>query len=195
MADQFHFHPESYLELVRSEVPDYEHLQEALADAAAEIPASRILDLGTGTGETLRRVATRHPDARLVGVDESEGMLAAARSLVPSADLRVGRLQDALPDEPFDLIVSALAVHHLDGAEKADLFRRVAQLLAPGGRFVLADVIVPDDPADAVTPLDAGYDRPSRVDDQLQWMRDAGLSPTLRWNRRDLAIIAADRGA
>jgi tRNA (cmo5U34)-methyltransferase len=195
MAEQFHFHPESYLELVRSEVPDYELLQETLADAAAEVPASRILDLGTGTGETLRRVANRHPDAQLVGIDESQGMLVAARSLVPSADLRVGRLQDTLPDEPFDVIVSALAVHHLDGPEKADLFRRIAQQLAPRGRFVLADVIVPDDPADAVTPLDPGYDRPSGVDDQLQWMRDAGLSPTLRWNRRDLAVIVADRGA
>src|SRR5262249_47517238 len=150
MADQFHFHPESYLELVRAEVPDYELLQDTLAEAAAELEASIILDLGTGTGETLRRVAARHPNARLVGVDESEGMLAVARSVVPSAELRVGRLQDALPDEPFDLVVSALAVHHLDAHEKADLFRRVARRLAPGGRFVLADVIVPEDPADVV---------------------------------------------
>jgi len=194
MGDQFHFHPDSYLELVRSEVPDYDVLQATVAEAGAETQASNILDLGTGTGETLQRVATHHPNARLVGVDESEAMLAAARSLVPSADLRVGRLQDALPDEPFDLVVSALAVHHLDGSEKADLFRRIAQRLTTRGRFVLADVVVPDDPADAITPLDAGYDLPSRVDDQLQWMRDAGLSASLRWNRRDLAVIVADRG-
>jgi tRNA (cmo5U34)-methyltransferase len=193
MGDQFHFHPESYLELVRSEVPDYELVQDTVASAGAEVTASSILDLGTGTGETLRRVATSHPHARLVGVDESEDMLAAARSVVPTADLRVGRLQDALPDEPFDLVVSALAVHHLDEREKADLFRRVALRLTPGGRFVLADVVVPNDPADAVTPLDAGYDLPSRVDEQLQWMRDADLNPTLRWSRRDLAVIVADR--
>jgi tRNA (cmo5U34)-methyltransferase len=192
MADQFHFHPDSYLELVRSEVPDYELLQDTVAEAAAEVEASTILDLGTGTGETLRRVAERHPNARLVGVDESDGMLAVARSVVPSAELCVARLQDALPDEPFDLVVSALAIHHLDADEKADLFRRVARQLAPAGRFVLADVIVPDDPADVVAPLDPGYDQPSRVDEQLQWLDDAHLSPRLRWCRRDLAVIVAD---
>jgi tRNA (cmo5U34)-methyltransferase len=193
MADQFHFHPESYLELVRAEVPDYELLQHTVADAGAEVQASRILDLGTGTGETLRRVAARHPNAELVGVDESEGMLDAARSAVPAADLRVARLQDPLPDGPFDLVVSALAVHHLGPSEKTELFRRVGQRLSRGGRFVLADVVVPDDPADAITPLDPGYDVPSRVDEQLQWLRDADLSPAVRWRRRDLAVIVADR--
>jgi tRNA (cmo5U34)-methyltransferase len=196
MAEQFHFHPESYLELVRSEVPDYELVQDTVAEAAAEVPASRILDLGTGTGETLRRVAARHREADLVGIDESRAMLDAAQSVLPeAADLRVARLEDELPDGPFELVVSALAVHHLDANRKAELFRRVAERLTPGGRFVLADVVVPDDPADAVTPLDPGYDMPSRVDEQLQWLRDADLSATLRWSHRDLAVIVADRDA
>jgi tRNA (cmo5U34)-methyltransferase len=58
---------------------------------------------------------------------------------------------------------------------------------------VLADVIVPVDPADAVTPLDEGYDTPSRVDEQLRWLRDANLTVTLRWQRRDLAVFVGDR--
>ena len=193
MAEQFHFDPDTYLEMVRSEVPDYEQLQETVADATGNCAARTILDLGTGTGETLRRVAQRHPTAKLVGVDESDRMLDIARVAVPGADLRVGRLQDPLPEGPFDLVVSALAVHHLDRAEKADLFARIAQRLAPGGRFVLADVIVPDDPGDEVTPLDAGYDLPSRVEEQLQWLTDAALKPTLRWQHRDLAVVVADR--
>src|SRR5690242_17617883 len=98
MGDQFHFHPESYLELVRAEVPDYELVQDTLAGAAGEVAAASVLDLGTGTGETLRRVAARHPQARLVAVDESAGMLDAARSSVPGAEVRVARLQDPLPE-------------------------------------------------------------------------------------------------
>jgi tRNA (cmo5U34)-methyltransferase len=179
--------------MVRSEVPDYERLQDVVGEAAGEVDAQRILDLGTGTGETLRRVARQHPQARLIGIDESEPMLAVARDVVPNADLRVARLQDELPEGPFDLVVSALAVHHLDGDEKAALFRRIAQRLAPGGRFVLADVVVPDDPADAITPLDAGYDLPSRAVDQLQWMADAQLTATVRWASRDLAVLVGDR--
>jgi tRNA (cmo5U34)-methyltransferase len=192
MADQFHFHPDSYLELIRSEVPDYELLQDTVADAAAEMTAMSVLELGTGTGETLRRVASVHPTARLVGVDESNAMLALARAILPDADLRVARLQDPLPPGPFDLVVSALAVHHLDAREKADLFRRVTERLAPGGRFVLGDVIDPDDPADVIAPLEPGYDQPSGIDDQLTWMRDAGLSATVRWCRRDLAVLVAE---
>ena len=61
-------------------------------------------------------------------------------------------------------------MHHLDGAGKADLFARVADRLRPGGRFVLGDVVVPEDPADVVTPIDGVYDMPSTVADQLGWL-------------------------
>ncbi len=110
---------------------------------------------------------------------------------MPAAELRIARLQDPLPDGPFDVVVSALAIHHLDAGEKADLFARVAATLAPGGRFVLGDVVIPDDPADAITPLDEGYDLPDRADAQLQWLTETGLQATLRWQRRDLAVLVA----
>jgi tRNA (cmo5U34)-methyltransferase len=67
---QFDWDPNIYLDLMRQEVPDYERLQEE-ATAATGIHASRILELGTGTGETARRVLARHPQALLVGVDAS----------------------------------------------------------------------------------------------------------------------------
>ena len=76
-------------------------------------------------------------------------------------------------------------------AEKADLFRRVADRLAPGGRFVLADVVVPERPEDAVIPCTPGFDLPDTVADQLEWLRAAGLDPRVTWSRRDLAVIEA----
>ena len=192
---QFHWDPDSYLELMRDEVPQYERLQDEVAAATSGIDARRVLELGTGTGETARRVLAVHPAAQLVGIDESPGMLEAARSALDPARVRLmdGRLQDPLPDGPWDLVVSCLAVHHLDGEGKADLFRRIAAALAPGGRFVLGDVIVPEDLADRVTPIDEteGYDLPDRIDDQLRWLAYAGLAPELRWVDRDLAVIAA----
>lgn len=66
-------------------------------------------------------------------------------------------------------------MHHLDSAGKTDLFARVAERLRPGGRFVLGDVVVPDDPADAVTPIGGVYDQPSTVDDQVRWLAAVGL--------------------
>ena len=185
---QFHFHPDEYIELMESELPDYYRLQAETA-AATGSGAARLLELGTGTGETALRVLDRHPGATLVGVDVSDDMLAVARQRLPDADLRVARLEDPLPPGPFDVVFSALCVHHLRGPGKADLFRRVAAALSPGGRFVIGDVVVPDDPADAVTPLGEDYDFPSRVDEQLAWLADAGFEASIVWTARDLAVI------
>jgi tRNA (cmo5U34)-methyltransferase len=186
---QFHFHPDEYLDLMRSELPDYFRLQD---EAAARCTgANTLLELGTGTGETALRVLLHCSGASLVGIDASADMLAVARERLPDADLRVARLEEPLPPGRFDLVFSVLAIHHLDGPGKADLFRRVAEV---ADRFVIGDVVVPDDPADAVTPLSPGFDMPSRVDEQLGWLRDAGFAPTVVWARRDLAVIAANPG-
>src|SRR2546423_4806421 len=143
---QCHFTPESYLESVVAEIPGYEELQARTAAATAAQQPARILDLGVGTGETARRVLELHPEARLVGIDASPEMLARARELLPDAELHLRRLEEPLPDGPFDLVVSALAVHHLDGAGKRDLFRRVHKALSADGTFVLADVVMPMQP-------------------------------------------------
>lgn len=193
---QFHWDPDAYLALMREEVPDYERLQDETA-AAAGTDAGRLLELGTGTGETALRVLARHPRATLIGLDASADMLARARARLPTdrVDLRTGDLAGPLPDGPFDVVFSALAVHHLDGAGKADLYRRVAAVLAPGGRLVVGDVVVPEDPADAVTPIDGEYDTPSSVDEQLAWLEAAGLLPRVVWARGDLAVLVAETPA
>jgi tRNA (cmo5U34)-methyltransferase len=180
---------------MRAEVPDYDRLQEETVEATRSIEARSILELGTGTGETARRLLAAQPLAHLVGIDSSEQMLAAARRLlVPDrVDLRIGQIEDTLPRGRFDLVVAALVVHHLAGQRKAELFRRVESLLRPGGRFVLADVVVPEFADDAVTPLSPEYDHPSRVAEHLDWLGRVGLSATVTWARRDLVVIAADR--
>jgi tRNA (cmo5U34)-methyltransferase len=193
---QFHFHPEGYADRIREEVPAYDELQAQVAASTAGIDARRILDLGVGTGETARRVLELHRDARLTGIDSSAEMLARARELLPAArvdTLVVSRLEDPLPQGPFDLVVSALAVHHLSGPGKADLFRRIAAVLRPGGRFVLGDVVVPERPEEAVTPLTPDFDRPDGADDQLVWLDEAGFDARLVWSQGDLALLAGER--
>jgi tRNA (cmo5U34)-methyltransferase len=192
---QFHFDPDTYMDLMREEVRAYDRLQEAIAEASADTAVASVLDLGTGTGETLVRMLARHPGSRAVGIDESEAMLGAAADRLEGqeVELRVADLADPLPAGPFDLVVSALAVHHLDDAEKATLFRRVAGVLNPGGRFVLGDLVIPADPADAVTPISDDFDRPSTLADQLEWLADAGFDASVVWAERDLVVVRADR--
>ena len=107
--------------------------------------------------------------------------------------LLVADLSDPLPPGPFDLVVSVLAIHHLDGPGKAALFRRVAEVLSPGGRFVLGDAVIPATPGGEVIPMEAGYDKPSTVAEQVGWLHDAGLVAVVRWEEDDLAVVTADR--
>jgi len=190
---QWHWDPATYLDNMLAEVPAYAELQEQTAAATESLEATAVLELGVGTGETARRVLARHAEAKLVGIDSSREMLARARGALPEADLRLARLEDPLPPGPFDLVVSALAVHHLDAGGKQDLFRRVAEVLRPRGSFVLADVVVPEREEDVVTPIDGVYDLPDRVDDQLEWLRAAGLEAEVVWTDKDLAVLRATR--
>jgi tRNA (cmo5U34)-methyltransferase len=191
------FDPETYLDMVRTEVPHYDDLQQHVARATAAMDVADLLDLGTGTGETLAKVLPFHPSARTVGVDENENMLSAARFRLIAYNVRlvVADLSDPLPPGPFDLVVSVLAIHHLDGPGKAALFGAVAAVLQPGGRFVLGDVVVPAGSAPAVTPLETDYDKPSTVAEQVGWLDDAGLDTVVRWEEDDLAVLTADRPA
>jgi tRNA (cmo5U34)-methyltransferase len=190
---QFHFDPSRYLELMHAELPGYEELQEQVAQAAAGLQPEDVLELGTGTGETAVRVLRLYPEARLTGIDASPYMLAAARAeLGQEPMLIVARLEDPLPPGPYGLVFSALVVHHLDGEGKRDLFRRVARVLRPGGRFVLGDVVVPEDPTDAVAPLTPEFDLPDTAADQLAWLEEAGFAAGLAWSLRDLAVFAAE---
>jgi tRNA (cmo5U34)-methyltransferase len=195
MDDEYHFKPETYLDWARGDIPGYDRLQEEVSEAAGEVDARRILELGTGTGETALRVLARHPEARLVGLDVNPEMLAEAHATLPASrveTLVAQTLQDPLPAGPFELVFSALAVHHLTAGEKQSLFRRVAAVLTPAGRFVLADVVVPERPEDAEVPVSEGYDKPDTVEDQLAWLREAGFEARVTWAKKDLAVLIGE---
>jgi tRNA (cmo5U34)-methyltransferase len=185
--------PDAYLALMLAEIPAYPELQAQVAAATEGLDVHSVLELGVGTGETARRVLAVHPEAEWTAIDANEAMLGRAREALPDADLRYGRLEDPLPEGPFDLVVSSLVVHHLDGPAKRDLFGRVRDALRPGGAFVLGDVVVPDDPADAQIEIDWVVDLPDRLDDQLAWLRDAGFSAEALWTLKDLVVVRARR--
>ena len=91
-----------------------------------------------------------------------------------------------------------MVVHIVDGRHDVGRFlgdHYVAERLRPGGRFVLGDVVVPEDPADVVTPVDGVNDMPSSVAQQLRWLDAARLVARVVWARQDLAVIVADSGS
>ncbi len=100
----------------------------------------RILDVGSGTGVLLKKLAERYPGARLVGLDMAFGMGLAARERLAANDRVTFVTADAenIPFVPasFDLVVSTSTFQWLESLEPA--FNEITRLLRPGGRFCFA---------------------------------------------------------
>jgi tRNA (cmo5U34)-methyltransferase len=136
---QFDWTPEVYLERIRAEVPGYDELQEQ-AVAAIPFAPERVLELGMGTGETTRRLIEAHPDAWVIGLDSSPDMVFRARQSYD--DVQLARIEDPLPDGPWDLVISVLSVNQLDDDKKQALFRRVKD---HARSLVIGDLFEPDE--------------------------------------------------
>jgi tRNA (cmo5U34)-methyltransferase len=177
VSAQFHMDPETYLEEIRADVPRYDQLQERTIEAIS-FPPGRVLELGIGTGETTRRLLERYPDAEVVGLDSNPEMVFRARELTDQ--VRLARMEDPLPDGPWDLVISVLSVHHLDADGKRDLFRRVRE---QSRSLVIGDVVTADV---QIASLEPGVDFPNRAEDVAEW-----CSGEVVWEADDLAVIRA----
>lgn len=136
--DRFDWTPETYLERIRSRVPRYDELQEQ-AIAAIPFAPERVLELGMGTGETTRRLIEAYPDAWVVGLDSSPDMVFRARATYD--DVQLARMEDPLPDGPWDLVISVLSVDQLNEDQQQALYRRVKD---HSRSLVIGDTFEPD---------------------------------------------------
>jgi tRNA (cmo5U34)-methyltransferase len=197
----FDAHAAEYTALRRRLVPFYDAFYGAAVDALSlmAVPPRRVLDLGAGTGLLSAAVLAAYPDATVELLDASRPMLTEVRDRLGASvtAVHVADMDGQLPDGPFDAVVSALAIHHLDDVAKRRLFTRVREVLAPGGAFVNAEQVAPA--SDALMPAywamwerdcrAAGaddddlagarermrHDRCADVESQLSWLRDAGF--------------------
>jgi tRNA (cmo5U34)-methyltransferase len=130
--------PEVYLERIRAQIPRYDELQEQ-AIAAVPYPPERVLELGMGTGETTRRLIEAYPDAWVIGLDSSPDMVFRARQTYD--DVQLARMEDPLPDGPWDLVISVLSVADLSDDQLQALCRRVRE---QSRAFVVGDTFESD---------------------------------------------------
>jgi tRNA (cmo5U34)-methyltransferase len=187
--------------------------------ALAGRPLRRVLDLGAGTGLLGATIARAYPHAELTLLDGSPAMIGQARrSLGDRARYVTGDLTGPLPPGPWDAIVSALAIHHLDDNAKRDLLQRTHAALSPGGMFVNAEQV-----KGPTAMLDAAYvdwhergaralgasaeqwafaterqrhDRLATVEKQLLWLREGGFEDVdCLFKDHRFAVLFARRGA
>lgn len=216
VAQFFGERAESYEDFIPRVVPYYHECNVLLLDLvphATDAPL-RVLDLGAGTGVLSALVLERFPNASLVAIDMSDGMLAACASKLASWQSRVELRQGEFPDvkigSGYDLIVSSLTLHHLSHADKRAGFVKLFEAMAPGGVLLIRDVVA------APTPdLDQRYaalwrhtvqahgyddmswfdehletDNPAPVEDQTAWLTDIGfVDVACHWRYLNCALF------
>lgn len=129
-------------------LPDREHRIDAMLDAVAatvDHDSPRLLDLAGGTGSISLRALARFPRAQVTLVDLDPVLLAIAeaslgdRATIVTADLNAADWTAALPHQGYDAILTATALHWIDGPRLAALYAELRGLLRPGGLFANAD--------------------------------------------------------
>jgi tRNA (cmo5U34)-methyltransferase len=130
-------------------VPEREGQMHRIAALLADLkPGARIVELCCGEGLLAEVLLEAYPTCSIQAFDGSTEMLARAQ-------IRLARYKERFQCQMFDLastswrtfvspvsaIISSLAIHHLPGPEKLELFRDMFRMLAPGGILVIADVL------------------------------------------------------
>jgi tRNA (cmo5U34)-methyltransferase len=160
----------------------------------------KVLDIGSGTGLFASALLGKYPNAQITLIDLSDKMLEIARKrFAEYPDFKFIEA-DYINYEfsgQFDIIISALSIHHLTPHQKENLYKKCFDLLSENGIFVNADQVLSPYPEvekvfcelwkhsiqesglslkevrEAVERT--SYDNPSTLEEQLKWLRDAGF--------------------
>jgi tRNA (cmo5U34)-methyltransferase len=199
-------------------IPYYPEMIDALILAIPFEPSRpiNVLDLGCGTGTIARRIVETFPQARITCLDLAENMIAMAKlKLAGCADTRfqVGDFNHYTFDDPYDVIVSSLALHHLvTDADKIDFYRKIQAALHPRGVFYNADVVLganehlqngymekwkafmrrqvaEEEIARKWIPTYQQEDRPAKLMDQIGWLNTLGFAEVdVVWKYYNFAV-------
>jgi tRNA (cmo5U34)-methyltransferase len=191
------------------------------AAALEQIPtdATRIVELGAGSGLFSAMIRAAFPKAHLHLIDFSQPMLDLARQRLGESPNLTYVLADYTTEPlptPCDAVISALSIHHLEDEQKRVILPLIFAALRPGGLFINADHIAGPTPelenlyqqrwlndvralgATEQQVSDSLYrqqeDRRTPVEPQLAWLRDTGFTDVDCWYKvSSFAVLSGVR--
>jgi SAM-dependent methyltransferase len=188
----------------RAELPHAADAERMLVEHLIGGEVGRMLDLGSGDGHMIALLRADWPDATAIGLDLSPTLVEAARRRFSAAQevrIEAHDLMEPLPPGlgQFDVVVSALAIHHLPDERKRELFAEAFELLRPTGAFYDLDVVAsPTTELHNLSQAAFGFDgraqdtsdQPARLEDQLSWLREAGFEGVdCFWKWLELSLV------
>ncbi|MEB3288149.1 MAG: class I SAM-dependent methyltransferase [Vampirovibrionales bacterium] len=224
---QLHFNELSkqYDTLIRRAFPAYEEVFDALFLFINPKPKSpKILELGVGSGNLTLRAFEAFPDAHYTLLDLSDEMLALSANKLKRQGIenyslkQIGFMEADFAEGEFDLVLSSLALHHLQDGEKQALYGRVFKWLKPGGQFRCADghltlpghvnhetvwqarivelkaLGVSDDEIQMWRSHEAQYDHFASLSTHFEWLKAAGFQQVdCYWKKLLLAVFGGQK--
>ena len=202
---------------VRQALPAYDELF-TVAVELIRFPKGyplKFADLGAGTGLFSAHVLKAFPNAAATLYDAASEMLGVARNRFESQSDRVSLVEQRIEAfselATYDLVISSLAIHHLEHSEKQALFARVYSALKPGGEFINVDQVRGEPPFDglywstwlsrvrrggaseeriqASVRRRLDFDRDASLAEQLAWMREAGFEADCIYKHYFVAVM------
>lgn len=133
-------------------IPCFEDFYNMALELSEQVEdVTKILDVGAGTGLVSAFFHDKYRDASITLVDVSEDMLQKAKNRFSDIDNIEYLLADFSEADfgvgVYDLVVSGLAIHHLEDDQKQMLFNKIYRALKPGGMFINADQVLGQTPA------------------------------------------------
>ena len=132
-----------YTDTVRRCVPRYDEMLSTLfAYLPEHFSPEQVLELGCGTGNLTTMICEKFPDSEITAVDISEECMKECQRRLPLASIQYVKSdfrELGFPAESYDLILSSIAIHHLDDIYKEELFNRIFFWQTPNGILTFCD--------------------------------------------------------
>jgi tRNA (cmo5U34)-methyltransferase len=222
IEETFQAEAEEWDQLARRYQTRYDEMLAELAERIRPPANARILDLGCGSGALAELLLDRFPSVSVTLLDFSSNMIEVAGRRLKRYEGRTDflcRKFEDMPQGPYDVVVSTLALHHLEtGAEKRDQYARILASLTPGGCFWQGEYVISSSPEDTASNEAAwgdwlrtkGFsdaevsqlhervatnDRPAALIDHLTWLQDVGFTKVdCTWRYLKFAVFGGWKG-